>query len=1045
MNTHLLNDFDRPGAEFRGAPFWAWNGALDPDELRRQIRLMKTMGLGGFFMHSRVGLATPYLSDEWFRCVDACVDEARKQGLYAWIYDEDRWPSGAAGGLVTRDPQYRMRSLCLHVVDTPSALSWDRTVLAVFTGRIKDARVSELRPVKRGQRVRRFPAGHQALVFKVQIDGSNDWYNGFTYLDTLNPKAVRAFIRVTHDAYAKRYGAEFGKAIPGVFTDEPNHGTMVANWGGRVSTPWTDRLPQVFRRRYGYDLRDHLPELFYDVDGVAMSRARYHYHDCVTQMFVDAFTKQFGAWCGAQGVLATGHMLSEESILGQTRVVGSAMRHYEYMQAPGMDILTEHNREYDTAKQVSSMARQFGRKWRLTETYGCTGWDFPFAGHKAIGDWQLALGINLRCQHLSWYTMEGQAKRDYPAGIFYQSPWWTLYPKVEDYFARTHAVMTRGEEVRDLLVVHPVESAWTLCRLGWDKEPAGKELAEKMMRVRDSLLAGNVDFDYGDEEVMSRHARVARRKGRVVLCVGRGVYRAVLVPPTLTLRRSTLRLLREFSRQGGRVVFAGEPCGFVDAEASREVRNLATRCVQVPEAGERLVFAVEDLCRRVSIATPDGEEVAPALYLLREDREAFYLFVCNTGHDYRKTRSPGSDLPVRKRTASFPQVRVRGFVDCAGAPLEFDAEQGRVFQADAVRAGKGWEIRTSLPALASRVFVIPKGRSAGRHPVRPKFRTVGCRPLGARRWDVALSECNNLVLDRPAIRLDGGAWQAPQEVLKADQAVRTAMGIPVRGGRMKQPWAQERSENPPRKRLELAYEFEVKHRPDGDLFVAIERPELYEIRLNGERLDTDTEAGWWVDGSLRKVSVDPSVLRSGRNELTLVCDYSIRHPGLEMVYLLGAFGVNLQGIRPVLVERTTSLRLGDWVKQGLPFYSGHVAYRMPIQIRPRKGQRVFVEVPDYRGVAVCVRVNGQRAGVIGWDPPEVDITAFLANGRAELVLEVVGHRRNSHGPLHHSLKWPWWTGPGEYTTTGDKWQDDYQLVPCGLMKPPRLVVKTAVR
>ena len=91
------------------------------------------------------------------------------------------------------------------------------------------------------------------------------------------------------------------------------------------------------------------------------------------------------------------------------------MRFYEHMQAPGMDLLTERWRIYDTAKQVSSVARQFGRKWRLTETYGCTGWDFPFAGHKALGDWQTALGINLRCQHLYWYTMKGEAKRDYPA------------------------------------------------------------------------------------------------------------------------------------------------------------------------------------------------------------------------------------------------------------------------------------------------------------------------------------------------------------------------------------------------------------------------------------------------------------------------------------------------------------------------------------------------------------------------------------------------------------------------------------------------------
>jgi hypothetical protein len=88
-------------------------------------------------------------------------------------------------------------------------------------------------------------------------------------------------------------------------------------------------------------------------------------------------------------------------------------------------------------------------------------------------------------------------------------------------------------------------------------------------------------------------------------------------------------------------------------------------------------------------------------------------------------------------------------------------------------------------------------------------------------------------------------------------------------------------------------------------------------------------------------------------------------------------------------------------------------------------------------------VNGAPAGIIGWEPQEVDITGFIPEGKsnAEIRVEVVGHRRNSHGPLHHAKKWPAWTGPNEFVTTGDKWTDEYQLVPCGLMKPPSIVAR----
>ena len=94
-----ITHFQTPPKEYREAPFWSWNDDLDPQELARQIRLMDEAGWGGFFMHSRVGLRTPYMGKSWMACIRACVAAARQCGLGAWLYDEDKWPSGFAGGL----------------------------------------------------------------------------------------------------------------------------------------------------------------------------------------------------------------------------------------------------------------------------------------------------------------------------------------------------------------------------------------------------------------------------------------------------------------------------------------------------------------------------------------------------------------------------------------------------------------------------------------------------------------------------------------------------------------------------------------------------------------------------------------------------------------------------------------------------------------------------------------------------------------------------------------------------------------------------------
>jgi len=632
MSLSVLKEFVRPDSRYRGKPFWAWNGKLDPEELRRQVRLLKHMGLGGFFMHSRVGLDTAYLAKEWFQCIEACIDEARKQGMEAWLYDEDRWPSGAAGGLVTKNPTYRRRSMALEMVgNTKGGVRTDDTK-AVFSARVEGNRVSGITRLRKGART---PTGQSILRFREKVDECTPWHNGFTYLDTLNHDAVREFIRVTYEAYREHTGQEFGATVPGIFTDEPNFGGVLRF--GRQTIPWTASLSATFKKRYGYDIMAYLPYVFFDSDDPRALTTRYHYMECITFLFVDAFSRQIGEWCEQQGLRFTGHMLSEESLGSQSTVVGSTLRHYEYMQAPGMDLLTEYKREYDTAKQVSSVARQFGRQWRLTETYGCTGWDFPLEGHKALGDWQAALGINLRCQHLSWYTMLGQAKRDYPAGIFYQSPWWEHYAFVEDYFARIAAATTRGEEVRDVLVIHPIESMWLHVRKDWQKNPA--------------------------------------------------------------------------------------------------VANL-----------------------------------------------------------------------------------------------------------------------------------------------------------------------NNMI-----------------------------------------------------------------------------------------------------------------------------------------VSLLGTFGARLKGTALTLTEPPRTLALGNWVKQGLPFYSGSVGYTTRFSPKPRAGQRLLVQVPSYEGAAVRVLVDGVPAGTVGWEPNEVDITDVVTRPTVRLCVEVISHRRNSHGPLHMKTTRRRWTGPGQFVTRHGDWTDGYNLVPCGLTGAPVIV------
>ena len=103
--------YKNPTSEYRATPFWAWNCKLDKEVMSQQIDDFKKMGYGGFHMHSRSGLATKYLGEEFMDCIKFCRDKAEKEGMLAWIYDEDRWPSGFAGGYVTLTKKYRQKKL----------------------------------------------------------------------------------------------------------------------------------------------------------------------------------------------------------------------------------------------------------------------------------------------------------------------------------------------------------------------------------------------------------------------------------------------------------------------------------------------------------------------------------------------------------------------------------------------------------------------------------------------------------------------------------------------------------------------------------------------------------------------------------------------------------------------------------------------------------------------------------------------------------------------------------------------------------------------
>ena len=1050
--SSILPRLVEPGPDFRGTPFWAWNARLDPDECRAQIRAFREMGLGGFFMHSRTGLATEYLGREWFDCVRACVDEAGRAGMRAWMYDEDRWPSGSAGGRVTAARRFRARHLafeCVADADLEKAARRPRTLAWFAETPLSpddppDAPGTE-KPIAAYRRLAgpRAPLrpGERRVRHFVEVAEPSSWYNGQTYVDTLNPAAIREFVRVSYEPYARELGADFPAKVPGCFTDEPHFG----HW-----RPWTDGFARAFRKAHGYDILDRLPELWRCVGGEEWSRARFDYIETATTLFVRAYARTIGRWCGEHGALFTGHVLEEDTVSRQAAVVGSAMRFYEHMQAPGIDQLGEIANIYATAKQCASAAHQCGRAYRLVECYGVTGWDFPLEGHKALGDWLLALGVNHRCQHLAWYSMAGEAKRDYPASISRQSPWFRRYKAVEDRFARLGEALADGDEVRPLLVLSSNESAWG-CRLGpWTR--TATRLDQEQHADLGELLGAHVDFDYGDEDMLARLGRVLRgsaarsqvpgsnvpssssepanlrtcepanRGRRPVLAVGRAKYDAVLVPALETIRPSTLAMLSAFAAAGGRVFFVGDPPPREDGVPSDAPR--AAFAAFTPVARGRLADALAPVARRVSVAQ-NGVECAAALVHLRAFPDGYGLFVCNTSTKMPDAASTIYAPRVRAHRLDYPRAIVRLAAPRRGARVfELDADTGAIRPVPFKYRDGAFEFAAPLGRLQSRFFYVCRADiatapAAPRRAPRPRDLAL---PRGPMRYK--LDEPNAIVLDRAAWRAGDETADRPEAaVLDIDEALRRDfLGAAPRGGQMVQPWCAGDAAPPKTVRVRLRYRFSWRG-PDPatvGLRLAIERPDLYAISLNGAPVPQPPADGpWWVDPCLRLVDLPTGAIRRGANELTLDCAaFHEGLPGLEAAFLLGAFGVAADGATATPLP--AALRPGDVCAQGLPNYSGNLSYFVRPRV-PAKGT-CRLRIDRWRGTALGFRLNGGAEVFRPWPPYEAVFDDGLRrDGTDEIEIVVYGHRRNAFGPFYvkGGVDTPDWCGPGQMRETSD--------------------------
>jgi hypothetical protein len=1003
----LWKRFVRPPVEFRSAPFWALNDDLHIPELKRQLSLMVRGGMQGGFLHSREGLVTPYLSPAWNAAVRACVEHAKKLGTPVYLYDEDRWPSGFAGGRIRNARRHAMQFL-----------------------RIK----------------------HPSRTFSYRIAPMepDPWFNNTGFLDEANPEAVRAFIEAGYEPYRRLLGCEFGRTIRGMFTDEPQYflHPKLSVCTPELLFPWTRDLPRLFKERWGYDIEPRLESLLRPVGDYRT--VRYHYYRLLHERFRDSFGRQVHAWCRAHRIPLVGHYDNEDTLTAQASVIGAAMPLYRHMDIPGVDHLARQVHEQVLShKQVASAARQTGKRRVLSELFGIGGQNLSFEDRTWIGNFNCVLGVNFFVPHLWLYSMAGERKRDFPPTLSYQQPYWPDNRLLEDYFARVNWLLSQGTAVCRIGIIHPIETVWCI----FDRPELRRSRAYDRMfdRLLKGMLGAQMDFDLIDESLLEELGSVSGEG----LAVGRMTYRIIVVPPVVTLRRNTLSLLQRYVDAGGLVVVMGTPPERVEGVRSDRAlaRAVWERAVRVSGGRDVVRAAVCRIdaaarahgVRDVSVETVSGGAAPSVWYQRRTVEEADVFFFVNTD------REREYDLRITLHRIVEAERK---------ALLWWNARDGTRCLLWCTRCADGFVVPVRLPRAGSCLLAavpedaVPEGLTV--RDALPRVLQTGVRIGG---WKAAVSsETENiLTMDECRFRCGmRGTWSASQYVLD----VRAHFGREVRDGTpfsLQYRFRTELSRRP--RQVHLVVEHPEQYRVTVNGVRVPARPAGFLRDHQFKRLDITRLVALRGDNvvQLEGVYRHPTVRGTYR--------YVRGGTEIESVYVAGDFSVFAGRCERIVTPRGRSVpitiewlrsvinrdsntgvratggfvlrdlaapRPADVVSSGFPFFAGEMTFTGVLAV-PRQfiGRRLLLRAARLRSIVARVCINGRQVGSFGVPPHELDISDVVRPGENEITVTVVTSLRNMLGPHHLPLVEPQAVGTWSFSDREHR-VDGYAFVNVGV-------------
>jgi|GEM_PF-342322 len=569
------------------------------DVIRNEIRIMSEAGSAGLVVESRPH--KDYLGNGWWRDLGICVDEAKKSGMKIWIFDEEYYPSGIAGGRVLRKnpDRYRMRVLVHHsdlvgagqryrvkkpgnnagtnTVKPGDVTDWE-DIINVWAFPINDEGEIAFDKGITLEKATAFnpPSDSPYRKWKIEYVGITPSWSGRFYdkmVDYLNPEVTDEFIRITYEQTKRHFGHEFGKTIMGFFGDETgfeNYGSYDYLFGGDVPClPWTRNVFEEFSIRKKYDLRDRLYLLWNDYDG-REAAVRFDFMDVMTHLLSENFFKRCKTWCDKNGLQFIGHIVEDnQAHTHHGYGTGHFFRSTKHFSMGGYDLVlrqlvpgykkeTLKSLKWDTemfawtiGKLAHSVAHlEIGTDKVMCENYGAYGWTLGLRDMKWLTDWQTVRGTNIHIPHAFSLQFPDE---DCPPHFYAKgnNPQWPFFRYWANFVNRSALMLENAIHQADVLVLYPAESHW-----------AGDPL--QLDSVCRTLSEGQIDFDIISMDLLLDEEKCRIKNGSVY--IERESFSAIIIPPIDSIPKKILIRLNTMSGLGLTVIF-------IDTAPSKDVHS----------------------------------------------------------------------------------------------------------------------------------------------------------------------------------------------------------------------------------------------------------------------------------------------------------------------------------------------------------------------------------------------------------------------------------------------------------------------------------------